>query len=185
MTGTPGAKGATYTVGRLAKRFGLSRTALLYYDSQGVLSPSGRTSSNYRVYTEADAARLARIVAFREAGLSLEQIRTALSARPHTVAEILAARLGQLGVEMGVLREQQRMLSRMLGPSAAKAHAPLLDKARWVEILRASGLSDDEMHHWHVEFERFAPDAHAEFLASLGIPKNEIALIREHSREGR
>jgi MerR family transcriptional regulator, thiopeptide resistance regulator len=184
MAETPRAKGATHTVGRLARRFGLSRTALLHYDAVGVLSPSGRSASNYRVYTEADAARLARICAYREAGLSLDQIRAALGAKRDTVAGILASRLEQIGGEIGRLREQQRILSRMLGKKAAAARAPVLDKARWIEILRAAGMSDDEMNRWHVEFERLAPDAHAEFLSSLGIPRGEVARIRDRSREG-
>jgi MerR family transcriptional regulator, thiopeptide resistance regulator len=182
MTETPRAPGAPYTVGRLAKRFGLSRTALLHYDAVGVLSPSGRTGANYRVYTEADAERLARICSFREAGLSLEQIRNALGAKRDTVAGILAARLEQIGAEMSRLRGQQRILARMLGEGAAAARAPVIDKARWIEILRASGMSDDEMARWHVEFERLAPAAHAEFLVSLGIPQDEIEGIRRRSR---
>ena len=175
---------ALLTVGRLAKRFGLSRTTLLYYDDIGLLSPSGRTPSNYRVYTAKDAERLKRIVAHREAGLTLEEIREVLDARPNTVAEILGARLAALGEKVAQLKEQQRILACMLGTKASSARMPVLDKERWIQILRASGMSPADMDRWHVEFERLAPAAHAEFLASLGIPPEDIALIRRHSRKG-
>ena len=112
---------ALLTVGRLAKRFGLSRTTLLYYDDIGLLSPSGRTPSNYRVYTAKDAERLKRIVAHREAGLTLEEIREVLDARPNTVAEILGARLAALGEKVAQLKEQQRILACMLGTKASSA----------------------------------------------------------------
>ena len=48
------------TVGRLAKRFGLSRSTLLYYDRLGLLCPSGRSGGDYRLYEDADAQRLDR-----------------------------------------------------------------------------------------------------------------------------
>ena len=55
----------TYTVGRLGELCGISRSTLLYYDSLGLLAPSGRSPSGYRLYSEADRARLERILAFR------------------------------------------------------------------------------------------------------------------------
>ena len=62
----------TFTVGALGRRFGLSRSALLYYDQIGLLVPSARSSAGYRLYTEEDAQRLERICLFRNAGLALE-----------------------------------------------------------------------------------------------------------------
>jgi len=149
-----------------------------------LLAPSGRTPSYYRVYTPADVERLERIVAYRDAGLSLDEIRAALGARPNTVAGILAARLAALGEQISQLREQQRILTRMLGSKVSAAKTPVLDKSRWIEILRASGMSDADMERWHVEFERLAPAAHAEFLASLGVPTADIETIRRKSRSG-
>ena len=64
-----------WTVGRLAKRFGLSRSTLLYYDGIGLLRPQSRAAGEYRTYGEAEAARLERICLYRRAGLTLEQIK--------------------------------------------------------------------------------------------------------------
>jgi DNA-binding transcriptional MerR regulator len=47
-----------YTVTQLARRCGLSRTALLYYESIGLLLPARRTAGNYRCYGEQDLVRL-------------------------------------------------------------------------------------------------------------------------------
>lgn len=58
----------------------------------------------------------------------------------------------------------------------------MLNKERWVEIMRAAGLSDQDMHNWHIQFERMEPEAHQEFLESLGIIAAEIEKIREWSR---
>ena len=58
----------------------------------------------------------------------------------------------------------------------------MITKDRWVEIMRAAGLSDDDMHNWHRQFERLEPEAHQEFLESLGIEPDEIQAIREPFR---
>ena len=60
----------------------------------------------------------------------------------------------------------------------------MITKDKWVEIMRAAGLSEADMHRWHVEFEKAAPAEHQEFLEFLRIPKDEIAKIREFSRKG-
>src|SRR5208282_6794638 len=69
----------TYSISRLARACGLSRSTLLYYDRLGLLKPTGRTGSGYRYYTDADQRRLERIGHFRQAGLTLKEIRAVLS----------------------------------------------------------------------------------------------------------
>jgi len=58
----------------------------------------------------------------------------------------------------------------------------MMTKEKWVGIMRVAGFTDEDMHRWHIEFERSAPEDHQEFLASLHIPTDEIAKIREWSR---
>jgi len=70
------------------------------------------------------------------------------------------------------------------GPGGKLRRSRALTKKRWVALLRASGLNDDDMHQWHVEFERMEPEAHRDFLESLGIPKAEVRSIRAWSRQG-
>lgn len=60
----------------------------------------------------------------------------------------------------------------------------MIDKNRWVEIMQAAGFGEEGMRSWHVQFEKMEPEAHREFLEYLGIPKDEIAKIREWSRTG-
>jgi len=172
----------TETVGRLAQRFGLSRTALLYYDRIGLLSPSGRSAAGYRLYSQADVSRLEKILLFREVGLPLEEIGPLLAAAPGSVGEALERRLQDVNREIASLRKQQRVILHLLQEGEAGRRARTLDKAGWVELLRATGLDDQDMQRWHVEFERLAPGAHQDFLESLGIAEAEIASIRDRSR---
>ncbi len=58
-----------------------------------------------------------------------------------------------------------------------------MNKDSWVAIMRAAGLKDQDMHNWHVQFEKMEPEAHQEFLVSLGIPAVEVDRIRKESRK--
>ena len=166
------------TIGKLAKRFGLSRSALLYYDRIGLLSPTGRTDSNYRFYSEKDADRLARIDTFRQAGVPLQDIGSILDSDDLGLRTTLEARLRAINESIVLLREQQRLIAGLLQDDSVLRRTGSLDKQAWVEVLRASGMSDDGMGHWHSQFERLNPVAHQDFLVSLGIPDHEVADIR-------
>lgn len=58
-----------------------------------------------------------------------------------------------------------------------------MTKDKWVSIMKAAGFSEEDMHRWHREFERAAPDDHKEFLQYLHIPAGEIKSIREWSQK--
>ncbi len=69
---------ATFKVGELARRAGVSVRTLHHYEDIGILVPSERTDSGHRLYGRADLERLARIVALTRLGLSLEETRQCL-----------------------------------------------------------------------------------------------------------
>ena len=56
-----------------------------------------------------------------------------------------------------------------------------MNKKIWINILEKSGMNEEGMTEWHKAFEKNAPEAHQDFLESLGIPENEIAEIRRTS----
>jgi len=173
-----------WRIGTLAKRHGLSRSTLLYYDRIGLLRPSGRSGNGYRQYDAHDDLRLGRIVAYRRTGASMRDIGRMLDGGPTGLRLALDQRLAQLGEEIAGLREQQGFILRLLRTRGAKASAGPISLATWVRLLRASGFGPEEMNQWHVVFERTAPAGHREFLQFLGLPGEEIARIRELSRRG-
>jgi len=68
-----------WKVGELATQTGLTVRTLHHYDEIGLLVPSERSPSGHRLYGERDVARLYRIVALRQIGLSLEEVKDTLS----------------------------------------------------------------------------------------------------------
>lgn len=66
------------TVGEVAERFGITVRTLHHYDAIGLLNPSRRAASGYRVYTSADLTRLSQIIVYRRLELSLDEIASLL-----------------------------------------------------------------------------------------------------------
>jgi MerR family copper efflux transcriptional regulator len=81
------------SVSQLAKRSGLSRTAILYYERSGLLKPAWRTNSNYRAYGEKEVKQLKQICLYRSVGVSVRDIANMLSAPQTKVAGLLKRRL--------------------------------------------------------------------------------------------
>lgn len=171
------------TISQLARKFELSRSTLLYYDQIGLLQPSARSAANYRLYDEEDVERLELICLYRKVGLSTEEIAGVLAADESRLRDALSSRLRALDEEIAAAREQQALVASLLRNEDVLEQPGPLTKRRWVEILRASGMDDEDMHRWHVEFERRSPEGHREFLVRLGIPGREVARIRARARE--
>jgi len=69
------------TVGQVAERMGITRSAVRWYDDHGLL-PSERTSGNQRRFFADVLCRIAMIRAAQRVGLSIAEIRDALSTLP-------------------------------------------------------------------------------------------------------
>jgi DNA-binding transcriptional MerR regulator len=171
-----------FTVTKLARRCGLSRTALLYYESIGLMPPAQRSGGNYRCYGDADMQRLLQICAYRDAGLKLEDIRMILDRTGGDAYGVLKRRLLELDAEIGTLRAHQQAILKLMEHKALRK-AKVITKQKWVSIMKGCGFSNEQMNRWHAEFERSAPEEHQEFLEFLHIPAEEVKTIREQSRK--
>jgi DNA-binding transcriptional MerR regulator len=74
----PQAEDTGWRVGRLAEATGVTVRTLHHYEEVGVLVPGERTEAGHRLYGDADVRRLYRIMALRELGMSLAEIRETL-----------------------------------------------------------------------------------------------------------
>lgn len=101
-------KNEVFRVGELAKRTGVSVRALHHYDAIGLLAPSRRSETRYRLYDREDVVRLQEIKSLRQLGFSLEQIRDLLAARRLTP-------LGVVEMHLQRVREQLELQRQLLG----------------------------------------------------------------------
>ena len=166
------------TISQLAKQHQISRTALLYYESMGLLKASRRTPTGYRLYDEGKEKRLESICLYRKAGLPLKDIQALLGKeRGGSFSRILEKRLAKINDEIQELKSQQRMVLALL-KNRRILKMGKINKNQWIQIFRETGLSDKQMENWHRAFEKNAPEGHQEFLEFLNIPKEEIKAIR-------
>lgn len=81
MTDAPGRETpATFQIGEVAERIGLSQRTIRHYDDLGIVKPSARTAGGFRLYTDADVQRFLLIKPFKPLGIGLEMVRTLLEA---------------------------------------------------------------------------------------------------------
>ena len=73
----PGAPGReVFTIRDLTKEFEVSARTLRFYEEKGLLDPTRR--GEQRLYTRRDRARLAYVIAGKQVGFSLEEVREML-----------------------------------------------------------------------------------------------------------
>ena len=77
------------TVHEVSKLAGISVRTLHHYDKIGLLTPATRTDAGYRLYSEADLARLQQILLFRELEFPLDEIRGIIDSPAFNRAEAL------------------------------------------------------------------------------------------------
>lgn len=80
-----------YKIGELSKLCNIPVKTLRYYDNEGILCPEGvDTFTGYRYYSAAQLSDCYRILALKELGFSLEEIRTGQNLPRHQLARLLA-----------------------------------------------------------------------------------------------
>ncbi len=170
------------SVTQLAKRVGVSRTTVLYYERVGLLEPASRSENGYRQYGDKEVERLEAIRAYRSFGLPVTQLTDLLEREDEAVQEhILRDQFTVLEKEIQKLRQQQDSIMKLLKKPGLLQETSMT-KERWTEIMRTAGLSDQDMENWHKRFEKLEPGGHQEFLESLNIDAAEIEKIRTWSR---
>jgi len=142
------------TVGQVARMARVSVRTLHHYDEIGLLVPTGRSETGYRLYGPGDVERLHAVLLLRELGLPLEEIRTILDQAPEARLDALvmhrerlvqrADRLGAALRAVDAWKESERR-TKSYGPkewAEMKAEAERIEST-WASHLDA-GLSPED-----------------------------------------
>ena len=119
-------------VGELARRTGLTVRTLHHYDEIGLLKPSGRSESGYRLYGPDDVARLHGIQALRHMGLPLAEIAALFEGRGAPPERIIEQQLRALDLEITRATELRERLVLMRGKLTEGGEPALQD---WLSVL--------------------------------------------------
>ena len=128
-----------YRIGQLAKAASVPISTLRYYEREGLMTPDGRTDSNYRVYGPESLERVRFIRTAQSVGFSLEDIRMLLEvgdgvqAPCEEVEHVIEHRLKDVRAKLSELRDMDRSLKRYLTlcrESSDPEHCDTLDDLR-------------------------------------------------------
>ncbi|WP_375748855.1 MerR family transcriptional regulator [Vibrio sp. HN007] len=143
-----------YRISQLAEQLGLSRTTLLYYEKQGLISGK-RLDNGYRSYSEKDIQRLKLLQKLQAGGLTLKECQACLDSKIDR--EVLSERLRQLDTEIEKKKKSRALLAALLGESS--------------------------LTEWHESLEQAAPDAHLDWLIKQGFDEKQAMRLKWLSKD--
>lgn len=114
----PAVSGDT-TVGRAASMLGVTVRTLHHWDEIGLVRPSERSHSGYRIYTAEDLSRLHRVLIYRELDIPLEEISRLLEAGTEDALESLTEQRGRLAERIHHLQKMSSALDELIDAQQA------------------------------------------------------------------
>ena len=183
---------AELTVGALARRTGLTIRTLHHYDEIGLLSPSGRTETGYRLYSDDDVRRLERIVLLRGLGMPLESIASALQGNGRELLELLERHSIAMEAELERLRKAQSRLTESIAQLRNHQYRTTDDALSLIEAvaaferyfteeqrhalrLRAEALGAERIGQADAQWARLIADVRQEMEA--GTPPDDVRVV--------
>jgi len=128
----------TWRIGELAAMARVSVRTLRHYEALGLLEPSARTESGYRLYDRAGFERLYRILALRSLDLPLEEIGRLLR-DDVGLADVLARQLQAIERRMAADAELHARLLRLLQAGRQDGEPTV---AELTDTMEAMAMSD-------------------------------------------
>lgn len=126
-------------IGELAKRSGLTVRTLHHYDAIGLLRPAARSGNGYRIYEQADVARLHQIQALKQFGLSLEEIGEFLLQPDLHLPQVVEQQIQTLSRQ---IEKASNLRNRLLHLHGQLLSGDEPDLAEWLSILRLMRFFD-------------------------------------------
>lgn len=136
-------------ISELARRCGLARSTLLYYEKLGVIAGT-RGTNGYRHYDEGDLQRLQMVQALQAGGLSLKQCLACLAGELEQAT--LEARVRELDEELARMQRARDLLADLAG---LRPHF------------------GEEFKAWQLQLQREAPEAYFAWVMKQGFSEKD------------
>lgn len=124
------------TVNDVSKLSGVSIRALQYYDSIGLLKPSGYSKSGYRLYDDTALERLQQILLFRELEFPLKAIKKILDAPDFDRTKALEQQIELLRLKKDHLEELIAFAEKLKQTGGKQVDFKAFDKKKIDEYSR-------------------------------------------------
>lgn len=127
-------------IGQVAERSGVSARMLRHYDKIGLVSPTARTPSGYRQYTDDDLRQLFQVEGLRSLGLTLQEIVAVLGGVEFSATAVVDQLIERTRDRIAQEQELLRTLGQIQA-SAPGSWADVLDTIALIRGLNASSPS--------------------------------------------
>ena len=136
-------------IGELAKKANISINALRYYDKEGLLSPSSKSESGYRLYNDQDTVRLIQIQTMKELGFTLGEIKKHLVTldTPADMAAVLTEHEAAIEKRLEVLLDS---LDAIKALKAEVMQMQTMDFKKYADILVNLQMKND--NYWVIKY---------------------------------
>ncbi len=137
------------TSGEIAKKAGVSQKAVRLYDEKGLLKPTEYSDGNYRLYDQASLQILEKIVALKQIGFSLEEIRDNITSGEAADIE------GALRIQLSAMEEKRDQITKVIDviQRTLDRNASSLDWDDVAEIVQSIHL-DQRADKFHLDSEK-------------------------------
>ncbi|WP_313890083.1 MerR family transcriptional regulator [Clostridium botulinum] len=174
----------TFTTGEFAKRFGVKKDTLFYYDKIGLFKPAGISDNGYRYYTIPQFDIFWVIQSLRDLNFPLKSLDNYLKApSPQDLIELSKNQLNKVDQEIEKLIQIRSILNRIVLQSEEALNAPL-DKIILMDLEEELILcsdkntlkSDTTNEEWSSYYEEFFKKTELKGPAFIGsvIDKNDL-----------
>jgi DNA-binding transcriptional MerR regulator len=106
-------------IGELSEKTGCKVVTIRYYEKEGLLAAPGRTSGNYRLYSQEDLARLDFIMHCRKHGIKPDEIKKLLAFRDKPqrdctwITELITVHIKDVDRQMRSLKDLKHILEQL------------------------------------------------------------------------
>lgn len=162
------------TTGDIAKKTGISQKAVRLYDEKGLLKPSEYSEGNYRLYDSEALLVLEKIIALKQVGFSLEEIKENLIHNDNS--NILETLQNQIDMMEAKRYELEKAITRIKAAIARSNGNPDWDDV--ADIIRdiQADQKADEGHFHALKHNADNIDWYVKIYNSLGVKKGERIL---------
>ncbi|OFS24573.1 MerR family transcriptional regulator [Brevibacterium sp. HMSC07C04] len=160
-----------FSVGEVARQFGITVRTLHHWEELGLVSPSARSRSNYRIYTRADLETIQQIMIYRATGMRLTAVKDVLNSGTDHIAHLRRQR-EILTSQMQQTEEMLRAIDRLIAKETSTVKPSLneigeiLGEARFAEHHAQAEETYGDTDDWSISQQRTAAWSHDDWAAN-------------------
>ena len=176
------------TVGKAAKKMGVTVRTLQYYDKKGLLSPSAESEGGRRLYTDKDLVILHQIISLKSLGFSLDDIKQRLISleTPADVANALTEQADDIRKKIEQLKASLKAIEQL---KTEVLQMQTVNFAKYADIIinlqmkndsyyLIKRFDDDTLDHIRSQFDR---ESGLDFMDRFNRLSDEIIQLQKES----